>query len=155
MDTRRELERACLSPVIKRGDAAWESEIVAAMHLLERTPLPRTPSDRVAADLWEARHRRFHLALVSACGSSCRLQFWQSLYDHAERYRKIRLLRHKEPAARARAVNAERQRITQAVLACDQRTAARLIDAHLLATERAVSAILQDVAATAHRPRVP
>jgi GntR family transcriptional regulator, carbon starvation induced regulator len=154
MDTRRELERACLSPVIKRGDAAWESEIVAAMHLLERTPLPRTPSDGVAADLWEARHRRFHLALVSACGSPWRLQFWRSLYDHAERYRKIRLLRHKEPAARVRAVNAEHQRIMKAVLAREQRTAAWLIDAHLLATECAVSAILQDVAATAHRPRV-
>jgi GntR family transcriptional regulator, carbon starvation induced regulator len=154
MDTRRELERVCLSRAIMRGNAAWEAEIVAAMHLLERTPLPRTPSDRVAADLWEARHRRFHLALVSACDSPRRLQFWQSLYDHVERHRKIRLLRHKEPAARVRAVNAEHQRIMQAVLARDQRTAARLMDADLLATERAVSAILQDVTVPARR-RVP
>jgi GntR family transcriptional regulator, carbon starvation induced regulator len=152
MDTRRELERACLSRAIKRGDAAWEAEIVSTMHLLERTPLPRTPSDRAAADLWEARHRMFHFALVSACGSAWRLQFWGSLYDHAERYRKIRLLRHKEPAARVRTINAEHQRIMRAVLARDQRKAMRLMDAHLVETERAVSAILQDTASEAHRP---
>jgi hypothetical protein len=60
------LERARLSRAIKRGDAAWEAKMVAAMHLLERTLLPRTPSDLVAADLWEARHRVVHFASVSA-----------------------------------------------------------------------------------------
>jgi GntR family transcriptional regulator, carbon starvation induced regulator len=94
----------------------------------------------------------FHFALVSACGSAWRLQFWGSLYDHAERYRKIRLLRHKEPAARVRTVNAEHQCIMRAVLARDQRKAMRLMDAHLVETERAVSAILQDTASDAHRP---
>lgn len=144
MDTRRELERVCLSRAIKCGDHAWEAEIVAAMHMLARTPLPRTPQDRAAADLWENRHRNFHAALVAACGSPWRLQFWRNLYDHAERYRKIRLLRHREPAARVRAVNAEHQRIMEAVLARDARKATRLMDAHLMATERAVSAMLRN-----------
>jgi GntR family transcriptional regulator, carbon starvation induced regulator len=145
METRRELERVCLARAIGRGNHAWEAEIVAAVHLLGRTPLPRTPSDREAADLWESRHRVFHFALVSACGSPWRLRFWRSLYDHSERYRKIRLLRHKEPLARVRAVNAEHQRIMEAVLARDERKATRLMDAHLLATERAVSAMLQNI----------
>jgi GntR family carbon starvation induced transcriptional regulator len=149
MDTRRELERACLTRAIKRGDAAWEAEIVAAMHLLAQTPLPRTSADRAAADLWEARHRSFHFALVAACGSPWRLQFWRSLYDHAERYRKIRLLRHREKAARVRAVNAEHRRIADAVLARDAGKATRLTDAHLSATERAVSEILRATGPTA------
>jgi GntR family carbon starvation induced transcriptional regulator len=148
METRRELERACLSRAIKRGDAVWEAEIVAAMHLLARTPLPRTPDDRPAAEQWESRHRIFHFALVSACGSPWRLQFWRTLYDHAERYRKIRLLHHREPVARVRAVNAEHQRVMEAVIARDAQKATRLMDAHLSATERAVSAILQNIVAT-------
>jgi len=151
METRRELELACLTRAIKRGDAAWEAEIVAAMHLLARTPLPGTPDDRAAADLWESRHRVFHFALVSACGSPWRLQFWRTLYDHAERYRKFRLLHHREPAARVRAVNAEHQRIMAAVLARDTPKATRLMDAHLSATERAVSAMLRDAGAPATR----
>jgi GntR family carbon starvation induced transcriptional regulator len=146
METRREIERVCLTRAIERGDAAWEAAIVAAMHLLARTPLPRTPTDRTTAELWETRHRAFHFALVAACGSPWRLQFWQNLYDHAERYRKIRLLRHREPAARVRAVNAEHQRIMEAALARDQQRATRLMDAHLLTTERAVAAILRKVA---------
>jgi GntR family carbon starvation induced transcriptional regulator len=149
METRRELERACLSRAIRHGDHVWEAETVAAMHLLARTPLPQTPDDRLAAEQWESRHRTFHFALVSACGSPWRLQFWRTLYDHAERYRKIRLLHHREPAARVRAVNAEHQRIMEAVIARDEKKAARLMDAHLSATERAVSAILQTIGGAA------
>ncbi len=77
------------------GDATWEARIVAAMHLLARTPLPKSASDRKSAELWEVRHRNFHYALVSACGSSWRLRFWGTLTDHSERYRKLRLLRRK------------------------------------------------------------
>jgi GntR family carbon starvation induced transcriptional regulator len=146
METRRELERICLARAINRGDHTWEAEIVAAMHVLARTPLPTTPDDRLAAEHWERRHRVFHFALVSACGSPWRLQFWRTLYDHAERYRTIRLLHHQEPAARVRAVNAEHQRIMDAVLARNEQKATRLMDTHLLATERAVSAILRNVA---------
>jgi DNA-binding GntR family transcriptional regulator len=145
METRRDIERICLARAIERGDAAWEADVIAAMHLLARTPLPRTPADRTTAELWETRHRAFHFKLVSACASPWRLQFWRSLYDHAERYRKIRLLRHKEPAARVRAVNTEHQRVMEAALARDTQKATRLMDAHLLATERAVSAILRNV----------
>jgi GntR family transcriptional regulator, carbon starvation induced regulator len=145
METRRDLERVCLLRAIKRGNHAWEAEIVAAMHLLARTPLPRAPDDRLAAEQWESCHRTFHFALVSACGSPWRLQFWQTLYDHAERYRKMRLLHHREPAAQVRAVNAEHQRIMEAVIARNERKATQLMDAHLSATERAVSAILQNI----------
>jgi DNA-binding GntR family transcriptional regulator len=116
------------------------------MHLLAQTPLPKTSTDRSAADLWEARHRSFHFALVAACGSPWRLQFWRSLYDHSERYRKIRLLRHKEKAARVRSVNAEHQRIADAALARNAARATRLMDAHLAATESAVAAMLRAAA---------
>ena len=43
MATRREIERLCLAKAIARGDAAWEAEIVAAMHRLSRAPLPASP----------------------------------------------------------------------------------------------------------------
>ncbi|MFI5015871.1 MAG: GntR family transcriptional regulator, partial [Hyphomicrobiales bacterium] len=69
MATRRAIERLCLAAAIERGDAAWEAEIVGSMHLLSRTPLPASPHDREAATRWETQHRRFHCALVAACGS--------------------------------------------------------------------------------------
>ncbi|MBL8588444.1 MAG: FCD domain-containing protein [Methylobacteriaceae bacterium] len=142
MATRRLIERACLAAAIARGDAQWEADIVAALHLLTRTPLPRDASDRDGAALWEQRHRRFHHALVAPCGSDWLLRFWNTLADHSERYRKIRLLSHREAAAEVRDVNAEHAAITTAVLARDVAAATGLMDAHLGATETSVARLL-------------
>jgi DNA-binding GntR family transcriptional regulator len=143
MATRREIERLCLSKAIARGDATWEAEIVAAMHMLSRSELPASEHDRDAAALWESRHRRFHLALVAACGSDWLLRFWGTLADHSERYRKIRLLHHRDAQAKVRDVNAEHAAIMAAVLARDADTACALLDAHLNATETSVVRLLE------------
>jgi GntR family transcriptional regulator, carbon starvation induced regulator len=142
MATRRAIERLCLEAAIAHGDTAWEAEIVAALHLLSRTALPQGEQDRAAATVWEARHRRFHAALVAACGSAWLLRFWNLLSDHSERYRKIRLLRHAEAAAEVRDIPGEHQAIAQAVLARDAARATALMDAHLLATEKTVARLL-------------
>ena len=44
MQTRREIEALCLTKAIARGDAEWEGEILRAMHLLARAPLPESPT---------------------------------------------------------------------------------------------------------------
>jgi DNA-binding GntR family transcriptional regulator len=142
METRRAIERLCLTQAMQRGDAAWEAEIVAAMHLLSRTPLPASSDDRDAAAAWEMQHRRFHHALVAACGSAWLLRFWGTLADHSERYRKIRLLQHRRAEALVRDVNAEHVAIMEAVIARDEIRAIALMDAHLHATEQGVSPFL-------------
>jgi DNA-binding GntR family transcriptional regulator len=57
VSARRQIERLCLTAAIERGDAAWEGEILAAMHVLSRTPLPESSRDREAAARWEGRPR--------------------------------------------------------------------------------------------------
>jgi GntR family carbon starvation induced transcriptional regulator len=143
MRTRRQIEALCLTQAIERGDAAWEAEILAAMHLLSRTPLPASPEDRAAATRWEAQHRRFHLALVSGCGSEWLLRFWSMLTDHSERYRKIRVLRHQEANAAVRDVEAEHRAVMAAAIDRDADRAVSLMDAHLQATEQAVMRYLE------------
>ena len=142
MATRRAMERLCLAAAIEKGDAAWEADIVAAMHLLSRTPLPAGPEDREAAAVWEAPHRRFHLALVSACGSEWLLRFWTTLADHSERFRKLRLLHRHAKEAEVRDVNAEHRAIMAAVLDRDVAAATSLMDRHLEATEQSVARLL-------------
>ena len=142
MRTRREIEQICLSRAMERGDAAWEAEIVAAMHLLTRTPLPASDKDRAGAERWERHHRRFHHALVAACGSEWLMRFWNTLVDQSERYRKIRLLYHRDAQAGVRDVNAEHKAIMEAVLRRDAVRAVELMDEHLLATERSVAKLL-------------
>jgi GntR family transcriptional regulator, carbon starvation induced regulator len=142
MATRRIIERACLSAAIRHGDAAWEAEIVAAMHLLSRTPLPADADDRSAAAQWEVQHRRFHGALVAACSSAWLLRFWNMLADNSERYRKVRLLHHRETRAEVRDVTSEHREIMAAVLDRDIERASALMDAHLAATEKSVARLL-------------
>lgn len=138
MRTRREIERLCLTQSIQRGDAQWEAEVVAALHVLARTPLPDFSDPTAIASVWEAQHRRFHTALVSACGSEWLLKFWNQLVDHSQRYRKIRL---KGPLIE-RDVHAEHQAIVDAVMRRDAPLAVALMDSHLRETEDAVKASL-------------
>jgi GntR family transcriptional regulator, carbon starvation induced regulator len=141
-ETRRSIERLCLTRSMARGDATWEAEIISAMHLLSRAALPTSPDDRATATQWEARHRRFHLSLVSACDSGWLLNFWNTLVDHSERYRKVRLLFHREIAADVRDLNAEHERIMKAVLARDVDRSTALMDEHLSRTEAAVARLM-------------
>ncbi len=143
MATRRQIERLCLSQAIHHGDAAWEAEIVASLHLLSRTPLPASATDRASAAVWEERHRRFHAALVAACPSAWLMKFWVTLADHSERYRKVRLLRHQDAQAMVRDVGAEHAEIMAAVLDRDVTGATQLMDDHLRATEQAVASFLR------------
>lgn len=143
MQTRREIERLCLTKSMALGDTAWEGDILRAFHVLARTPLPTSALDRDAAAAWEKAHRQFHLALVQACGSDWLLHFWNILADHTERYRKLRLLRRQSPEASVRDVNAEHEEIMEAVIARDP-AALPLMDEHLLRTEEAVIRLMEE-----------
>ena len=133
----------CLTKAIARGTTEWEAEIVSAMHVLSRTPLSTSRDDRTAAAGWEANHRRLHGALVSACGSAWLLRIWNTLADHSERYRKVRLLHRRETAAESRDINAEHIRVVDAVLARRTDEAVQLMNEHLTATERAIVDLLR------------
>lgn len=142
METRRTIEDLCLRRSIERGDPAWEADILHALHMLVRAPLPVSTDDRAAATEWERRHRRFHFCLVSACGSAWQLRFWNTLVDHSERYRKLRLLNHGTVAADVRNVNAEHENIANAVIERDAEKAIDLMNDHLRRTEAAVARLL-------------
>lgn len=147
MRTRREIEALCLRSSIENGGADWEAEILRALHLLTRAPLPASPDDRDTAEAWESCHRAFHHALVSACGSSWLIRFWNELADHSERYRKIRLLNYRNRAADVRDVNAEHRALAEAVIARDADAAVALMNSHLARTEAAVARLLSEAPA--------
>ena len=87
--TRCMLEQTALRESIEAGDAAWEERVVIAFHRLnrleedvEKTVQHRTPE-------WEAAHRDYHLALLSACGSNILLDFCQQMHEQTLRYRSL------------------------------------------------------------------
>jgi DNA-binding GntR family transcriptional regulator len=85
---------------------------------------------------WAAAHRDFHMALLSACGSTWLLSYAGNLYDQAERYRLLRALRTPN-AALARDVGAEHRELLDAALSRDAARAVAALRAHY---ERTVDA---------------
>lgn len=143
--TRRELEATCLRMAMQNRTPEWEAEILRTLHLLSSAPLPGTAEDRDAAARWEGFHRDFHFALVSACSSDWRLRFWNTLTDHSERYRKLRLVAGDPEGSVSRDIQAEHKAIADAVIHGDEERAVTLMDGHLAGTENVVKNLMMSM----------
>lgn len=123
--TRIDLETLALRYAIERGGMDWESQLVAAHHRLERTPmLTDGPPVRIADD-WETAHAAFHAALLDGCDSRWLLSLTYTLRGAAEFYRRWSLTQ--EPA---RDVAGEHRAIFEAVLARDVDAATERLRGH-------------------------
>ena len=136
------LEREALALAIAQGDDAWEASILAAGHLLEKTPVPDAArNDDIAVEAWEARHRAFHSSLIAAAAAPRLLRLIGQMVDHTERYRVLRL-RYVDRSSLSRSVVDEHRELKQAVVARD-RACLDLLAAHFQRTCDIVVAILQ------------
>jgi DNA-binding GntR family transcriptional regulator len=89
LTTRCWLEERALSESIARGDKDWEERVVLAEYHLSRTERSTSRNAFIANQEWERRHKAFHMALISASGSSILLNFCDQLYDQNIRYRHV------------------------------------------------------------------
>ncbi|HZX54403.1 MAG TPA: GntR family transcriptional regulator, partial [Ilumatobacteraceae bacterium] len=85
---RCELEGLVLKMSIEHGDIGWESNLVAAHHALERTPMETDGDPVVMSEDWTVAHFKFHEALLSGCPNQRLLAMALSLRDAAELYRR-------------------------------------------------------------------
>ncbi|GGX78392.1 transcriptional regulator [Litchfieldella qijiaojingensis] len=129
-DARSQLEAMLLRLAIERGDDTWEAEILAKAHTLSKV-VEVNSADEVL-DVWDARHKAFHTAMVAGCGSSHLLQVRASLFDQAERYRHLWL---QETVFSEQALERKRQEhaaLVDVVLSRDAERAAKMMHEHLL-----------------------
>jgi GntR family transcriptional regulator, carbon starvation induced regulator len=132
------MEAFAVTEAIAKGDAAWEEQIVAAYHSLSRLEQSER-KDGSAVDAWEQQHRRFHAALIAACGMPVLITLCASLHDFAARYRRLFLASHPlDPG-----VAGEHRAIMQAALDRNPEEAARLLRFHV---ERTAHNILDALA---------
>ncbi len=142
---RLQIEETCLRAAIRHGDQAWESRVVAALHLLCQTP--ERPQDDPAglSETWLEAHAEFHAALVSSCGSPWLLRLRAQLYVQAERYRRLGVSLTR-PSYDLRA---EHQAIAAAILARDAEHAVNLMTRHMTTTTLAITNDRGQINATA------
>lgn len=131
------LEGLVLRISIENGDIAWESEVVAAHHALDRTPMETAGNPVLMNEEWTAAHSRFHRALLAACPNQRLRSMALSLRDAAELYRRwSRPIGHDDH----RDVRGEHRALVEAALRGDADEAVRLLEEHLRRTTRALGA---------------
>ena len=102
--TRIDIEGLALRRSIERGDEAWRDSVESSFASLCAVP-QRDPGDPMKHnEVWIARHRIFHRALVNACGSHWLLGFRDVLHEQSERYRRLSIRRE---TGKSRDVDAE------------------------------------------------
>ncbi|HEX6001788.1 MAG TPA: FCD domain-containing protein [Hyphomicrobiaceae bacterium] len=126
--SRQLVETDAVKLAIEHGDAAWEDEIVASFHLLERM-YRRLRGATAKPDMheFESRHQRFHRALIAACPLRAVKEFCDQLYTQATRYR---LLLQRYGFTRD-VVVAEHRILMRAVLGRNKAEAAKALSAHI------------------------
>jgi DNA-binding GntR family transcriptional regulator len=135
--TRMQIESMAVRDSVAHGGVAWEGQVVAAHHRLERTQLYIDP-DRVNPE-WLDAHREYHQALVAG-GSSPRLRaIANALRDNAELYRMwSRTWAHDVD----RDLAAEHRSIMIAAINADADAAAEALSEHILRTTAAIKAFV-------------
>ena len=127
-----------LRMAIEKGDAMWESGVVAAAYRLGKLDDRIMSDDHETLSEWETANRDFHYATVSACGSKWLLHVRSLLHDQCERYRRasVDLKRHERDLAE------EHRQIAAAVLERDADRASDLVAAHFERTTRFLVQVL-------------
>jgi DNA-binding GntR family transcriptional regulator len=127
---RCEIEAMCLRRAIALGDVAWESEVLAGLHRITRTPATDANNPKHYRDDWAEMHDEFHDTLVAPCDSPWLLRIRSQLFLRSTRYRRL-----SGPfGKRDRDVNAEHTAIVEAVLARDEAAAVARMSEHIQAT---------------------
>jgi len=130
LKTRIWLEGLALVESIKNGDEHWEENIILANYRLSRVPRSKSETAFIANEEWEDLHKKFHMALLSACGSVHLLKFCSQLFDQNTRYRHLT-----GPIAYPkRDIIAEHGAIADAVVARNAELATELLVAHYKGT---------------------
>jgi DNA-binding GntR family transcriptional regulator len=125
---RVEMEGVALSVAIEAGDLRWESEVMRALHLLNRTE--RNPADPKTLEAWEQAHRDFHMALLAGCAMPLLLNFCLVLHNLNDRYRRAFLV----ASGGDRNVVVEHSEIAQGAVARDRDYACAKLREHIQRT---------------------
>ncbi|MGI5215788.1 GntR family transcriptional regulator, partial [Plantactinospora sp. CA-290183] len=125
------LESTVFGYAIEHGDTRWEADVVAAHHLLARTPVRDGDDPETISPQWSEAHLAFHRALLAGCPNRRLRELADSLRVAAELYRHWSLTIGAEPE---RDVAAEHAELLTAVLERDLAGGADRLAAHIRRT---------------------
>lgn len=145
-ELRCRLEGYGVELAVQRGDLAWESEVIAAHHTLERTPRRRPEDPHRISPEWLVAHQAFHAKILEPCAVVPLLELAATLADATVLYRQWTA---PTQAAESRDIEAEHRAILEAVLARDPAAAQQRLREHYRRTTEVIRESLDRAAETA------
>lgn len=140
-DARAQLEGLMLGLAMERGDDNWEAEILATAHTLSR--IVEVSSTEEQLDLWDARHKAYHTAMVAGCRSPHLMQVRDALFDQVERYRHLWLRETVFSSAALQAKREQHAALTEAVVSRDRQKAQQMMREHLMTPVPIITAVMK------------
>lgn len=126
------VEEIALRNGLPQADQVWEERLSLAFERLNCAP--KFSEGNLTHPQWDAAHREFHCALVSACSWRWVRMYSEQLFDQADRYRHIaRASRVTGPSRRD-----EHRQILDAALSRDVDLTVTLLHTHLKRTAQEV-----------------
>ncbi len=139
--TRVWLETRALQESMANATENWEDRLVLAYHRLARTQRQLTSGKGPEINqIWEDRHREFHMILIENCQSSWLVSFCATMLDQSVRYRNLSVNATYERRGDAQV---EHQALLDAVLDRDPDLATQLLEAHYVRTLEGIRKILE------------
>ena len=123
-ETSAHLESLALSQTLKKGDEAWEEEIISSLYQLEKVELSKK---RPSYEVWSGANTRFHDALIG-CASDIVKELRASLHLKMARYVRIAF---GKAIPHLKEFHKEHQALAQALLKRDQKLADKLMSQHI------------------------
>ena len=133
------VERETIRDAIMHGDKKWEDDVVRAHEALSE--IDRHSGDAEVRE-WTARHKNFHLSLISACSSPWLVRLHNLFYDQTERHRLVIVAASDILHRPVRDVDAEHAKLVEMVLTRDVDRAMFLMESHLRITVDRVEATI-------------
>ncbi|WP_459793386.1 GntR family transcriptional regulator [Arthrobacter sp. AD-310] len=130
-ELRCRVEEYGLTLAIEQGDVAWESDLLAVHHRLERTPRRTSDDPNHISVEWFLAHQAFHAKLLEPCPVPLLQDFAATLGEATALYR---LWTAPDQRAQSRDIEAEHRAILDATIARDIPTATRLLREHYMRT---------------------
>lgn len=126
------IEREALEISMRKGGDAWESDLIASLHLLQRFVERTGPEFGQGDEELDTLHHNFHRALIGGSGSPRLADFAHNLYNQAYRYRMVNMSRLREPVAFLEM----HRTLADAALRRDEKLAVELLCDHLRSTQK-------------------
>jgi GntR family transcriptional regulator, carbon starvation induced regulator len=141
IELRRNLESAAFRKSIANRSEQWEARVLLAHHALSKARVSEL-GDFERVEWREARHRRFHMELLSECGSTWLLRAYDQAASHAERYARITQRDKVMDPAYLDLVDEEHRNLMEIAFAGETQKALDLLISHRERTHDAVLAAL-------------